>query len=218
MQQARQAARVKGWFSVVLAGEHTPQRTYQLLAQPRHKDRISWGQLHIFWGDERCVLSDDLRSNAHMARQALLAQVPSPPSQIHPIQCSWSPQVTAEQYEGVLRAFFGDQSPRFDLVFLGLGENGHTVSLFPGTPVLEEQEHWVAAVHVAEQDMDRVTLTAPLINQAAMVVFLVSGANKAAVLREVLDGRQIPIACRPRWPGRQAATCTGFWIEKPSAY
>ena len=127
-----------------------------------------------------------------MAQQALLAQVPIPPSQIHSIPCSRSPHVAAEQYEGVLRAFFGVQPPRFDLVFLGLGENGHTVSLFPGTPVLEEQEHWVAAVHVAEQDMDRVTLTAPLINQAALVVFLVSGANKAAVLREVLEGPSDP--------------------------
>jgi 6-phosphogluconolactonase len=91
-------------------------------------------------------------------------------------------------YEGGLQAYFGDQPSRFDLVFLGLGENGHTASLFPGTPVLEEQERWVAAVHVAEQDMDRVTLTAPLINQAAVIAFLVSGASKAGALREVLEG------------------------------
>jgi 6-phosphogluconolactonase len=192
VQQARQAAQIKGWFSVALAGGHTPHRTYQLLAQPRHRDRIPWGQIHIFWGDERCVPPDDPRSNARMARQALLAHVPIPPSQIYPIPCSRSPQVAAEQYEGVLQAFFGDQPPRFDLVFLGLGENGHTASLFPGTPVLEERGHWVASVHVAEQDMDRVTLTAPLINQAAVVVFLVSGANKAAVLREVLEGPSDP--------------------------
>jgi 6-phosphogluconolactonase len=188
VQQARQAAQIKGWFSVALAGGHTPQRTYQLLAQPRHSDCIPWGQTHIFWGDERCVPPDDPRSNARMARQALLAQVPIPPSQIHPIPCSRSPQVAAEQYEGILQAFFGDQPPRFDLVFLGLGENGHTASLFPSTPVLEEQQRWVAAVHVVEQDMDRVTLTAPLINQAAVVAFLVSGASKAAVLKELLEG------------------------------
>jgi 6-phosphogluconolactonase len=192
VQQVRQAAQTKGWFSVALAGGHTPHRTYQLLAQPRHRDRIPWGQIHIFWGDERCVPPDDPRSNARMARQALLSHVTIPPSQIHPIPCSRSPQVAAEQYEGVLQAFFGDQPPRFDLVFLGLGENGHTASLFPGTPVLAEQERWVAAVHVAEQDMDRVTLTAPLINQAAVVVFLVSGANKAAVLKEVLEGPSDP--------------------------
>jgi 6-phosphogluconolactonase len=192
VQQARQTAQVKGWFSVALAGGHTPQRTYQILARPRHRDRIPWGQIHIFWGDERCVPPEDPQSNARMARQALLAQVPIPPSQIHPIPCSRSPQVAAEQYEGVLQAFFGGQPPRFDLVFLGLGENGHTASLFPGTPVLGEQERWVAAVHVAEQDMNRVTLTAPLINQAAVVAFLVSGASKAAILREVLEGPSDP--------------------------
>lgn len=192
VQQARQAAQVKGWCSVVLAGGHTPQRTYQLLAQPRHRDRIPWGQIHIFWGDERCVTPEDPRSNARTAHQALLARVPIPPSQIHPIPCSQSPRRGAEQYEGLLQAFFGDQPPHFDLVLLGLGENGHTASLFPGTPVLEEQERWVASVHVAEQDMDRVTLTAPLINQAAVVAFLVSGVNKAAVLREVLEGPSDP--------------------------
>jgi 6-phosphogluconolactonase len=188
VQQARQAAQVKGWFSVALAGGHTPQRTYQLLAQPHNRDRIPWGQLHVFWGDERCVPPDDPRSNARMARQALLAQVPVPPSQVHPIPCGQAPQAAAQQYEETLQTFFGDQPPRLDLVFLGLGENGHTASLFPGTPVLDEQERWVAAVHVAEQDMDRVTLTAPLINQAAVVAFLVSGATKAAILREVLEG------------------------------
>jgi 6-phosphogluconolactonase len=188
VQQARQAAQIKGWFSVALAGGHTPHRTYQLLAQPRHSDRTPWGQIHIFWGDERCVPADDVRSNARMARQAMLDQVPIPLAQIHPIPCSRSPKVAAEQYEGVLQAFFGDQPPRFDLVLLGLGEDGHTASLFPGTRVLEEQERWTAAVHVEEQDTDRVTLTAPLINQAAVVVFLVSGTGKAAVLREVLEG------------------------------
>ena len=188
VQQARQAAQTKGRFSVALAGGHTPQRTYQLLAQPPYSDRTPWGQIHIFWGDERCVLPDDPRSNARMARQVLLDQVPIPTSQIQPIPCSRSPQVAAEMYEGGLQAYFGDQPSRFDLVFLGLGENGHTASLFPGTPVLEEQERWVAAVHVAEQDMDRVTLTAPLINQAAVIAFLVSGASKAGALREVLEG------------------------------
>jgi len=188
VQQARQAAQTKGRFSVALADGRTAQRTYQLLARPPYSDRTPWGQIHIFWGDERCVLPDDPRSNARMARQVLLDQVPIPTSQIQPIPCSRSPQVAAEMYEGGLQAYFGDQPSRFDLVFLGLGENGHTASLFPGTPVLEEQERWVAAVHVAEQDMDRVTLTAPLINQAAVVAFLVSGASKAGALREVLEG------------------------------
>ena len=128
-----------------------------------------------------------------MAHQALLAHVPIPPSQVHRIQCNQAPQEAAEQYRGALQAFFGDQPPRLDLVFLGLGENGHTASLFPGTPVLEEREDWVAAVQMAEQRMDRVTLTVPLINQAVVVTFLVSGASKAAVLREVLEGPDDPV-------------------------
>jgi 6-phosphogluconolactonase len=186
-QRARQAAQVKGWFGVVLSGGHTPQRTYELLAQPPYRDEVSWGQVHVFWGDERCVPHGDPRSNTRMARQALLDHVPIPSSQIHPMACSEAPREGAEQYEAMLHEFFGDQPPRFDLVFLGLGENGHTASLFPGTPVLEEQERWVSEVYVAEQELYRVTLTTPLINQAAVVAFLVSGADKAGILREVLE-------------------------------
>jgi 6-phosphogluconolactonase len=188
VQQARQAAQSKGWFGVVLSGGHTPQRTYQLLAQPPYRDRVSWGQVHVFWGDERCVPPADHRSNARMAHEALLDHVPIPASQIHPIACGQAPRQAADDYEAVLREFFGDQPPRFDLILLGLGENGHTASLFPDTPVLDEQRRWVSDVYVARQDLVRVTLTAPLVNRAAVVAFLVSGAGKAGVLREVLEG------------------------------
>ena len=190
VQQARQAAQTKGSFSVALAGGHTPQRTYQLLARPPYSDRIPWGQAHIFWGDERCVPLSDPRSNARLARQALLDRVPVPRAQIHPILCTGAPQIAAEQYESLLQAFFGDQPPCFDLIFLGLGQNGHTASLFPGTSALKEREHWVTAVHTGEQEIDRVTLTAPIINRAAVVAFLVSGSSKAGVLKEVLEGRE----------------------------
>jgi 6-phosphogluconolactonase len=192
VQQARQAAQDKGWFGVVLSGGHTPQRTYELLARPPYRDHVAWGQVHVFWGDERCVPHADPRSNIRMARQALLDRVPIPSSQIHPISCGQAPQGDASEYEAVLGEFFGDQPPRFDLIFLGLGENGHTASLFPGSPALQEQEHWTAGVYVAEQDLYRVTLTAPLINQAAVVAFLVSGASKAGVLKEVLEGPPDP--------------------------
>jgi 6-phosphogluconolactonase len=188
VQQARQAAQFKGWFAAVLSGGHTPQRTYELLTQPPYRDQVSWGQVHLFWGDERCVSHADPRSNTRMVRQALLDLVPIPASQIYPISCGQAPRQGAAEYESGLRAFFGDQPPRFDLVFLGLGENGHTASLFPGSPVLEEQERWVSDLYVAEQDLYRVTLTAPLVNQAAVVAFLVSGAGKARVLKEVLEG------------------------------
>jgi 6-phosphogluconolactonase len=192
VQQARQAAQDKGWFSAVLSGGHTPLRTYELLARQLYRERVAWGQIHIFWGDERCVPSDDPRSNARAARKALLDHVPIPVSQIHPIDCDRDPPQAAARYGDLLHGFFPNEAPRFDLVFLGLGENGHTASLFPNTPVLEEQEKWVSDVYVAEQDLYRVSLTAPVINRAAVVVFLVAGASKASVLREVLQGRADP--------------------------
>ena len=192
VQQARHATQARGRFSVALAGGHTPRRAYELLALGPSSTRVPWGQVHVFWGDERCVPVDDQRSNAWMARQALLARVSIPPTQIHPIPCTGTPHEAAELYQAVLQAFFGDQPSRFDLVLLGLGENGHTASLFPGTPVLHEQERWVAAVHAAATEVDRVTLTAPLINQARVVAFLISGSSKASILREVLEGSPDP--------------------------
>jgi len=192
VQQAQQAVQAHDRFSVALSGGHTPRRTYELLAQYPFRARVPWAKVHIFWGDERCVPPDDPRSNARMARRALLDYVPIPQKQIYPIHCAGDSQQAAERYEELLRAFFQGQPPRFDLVFLGLGENGHAASLFPDTPVLDEQERWAAEVYVAEQGLHRVTLTAPLINQAAVVAFLVAGAAKARVLHEVLEGPQNP--------------------------
>lgn len=188
VQQARQAVRDHGQFSVALSGGHTPKRTYELLATYPLREQVPWEHVHVFWGDERCVPPDDPRSNERMAREALLDHVPVQSTHVHPIRCAQAPQKTAEQYETFLRDFFAGQPARFDLVLLGLGEDGHTASLFPGTPVLEEQKRWAADVHVAEQDFYRVTLTAPVINQAAMVLFLVAGADKAPAVRGVLEG------------------------------
>jgi 6-phosphogluconolactonase len=188
VQRARHAVQTQGRFAVALAGGHTPERTYQLLARPPFRDQVPWADTHVFWGDERCVPLDDPRSNARMARQALLDRVPIPADQIHPVHCEHDPREGAEEYEALLQGFFADGPPRFDLVLLGLGENGHTASIFPGTPAVEEQDRWALAVYVAEQDMWRVTLTPPLINQAATVAFLVAGAAKAQILQRVLDG------------------------------
>ena len=191
-EQAEKAIQARGQFSVALSGGSTPRRTYELLAEPPFRDGVPWTKTHVFWGDERCVPADDPRSNYRMAREALLDHLPIPPEQIHPIPCAQQPLTAAERYETALRGFFGERPPRFDLVFLGLGANGHTASLFPGTPVLQERQRWVAEVYVAEQDLFRVTLTAPLLNQAAVVVFLIAGVAKAAVLREILEGPQDP--------------------------
>jgi 6-phosphogluconolactonase len=190
--QANLAVAARGRFSLALSGGSTPRRTYELLAAPPFKDQAPWDRMHVFWGDERCVPPDDPRSNARMAREAWLDHVPIPAGQIHPIDCAGDPDAAARDYEAGLRKFFAGAAPRLDLVLLGLGDNGHTASLFPGTPVLQERERWAAAVYVAAGDLYRVTLTAPLINQAAHVVFLVAGGAKAAVLRDVLHGPRDP--------------------------
>jgi 6-phosphogluconolactonase len=187
VKRSRHAIQIQNRFSVALAGGHTPEHTYQILAQPPFRDQVPWAKVHVFWGDERCVPPDDPRSNAHMAHQTLLDHVPIPPDQIHPIRCAQNPQQAAKEYESLLRDFFAGGPPHFDLILLGLGENGHTASIFPDTPAVDEK-CWVVAVFVAEQSMWRITMTPPLINQAAMVTFLVAGTAKAQVLRRVLDG------------------------------
>ncbi len=184
----RTSVSAHGRFSVSLAGGQTPKRVYELLAQPPYRNGVPWDRVHVFWGDERYVPADDPRSNVRMARQALLDHVDIPPEHIHAVPFAATPKETAAQYEAMLRAFFASGSPRFDLVLLGLGENGHTASLFPNLPVLNERQRWVAEVYVQEQDLWRVTMTAPILNEAALVAFLVVGANKADVLRDVVQG------------------------------
>ncbi len=186
-ERACAAASASGRFAVLLAGGKTPARAYALLAIPPLRDAVPWAKVHIFWGDERHVPSDDLASNAGMARQVLLDHVPVPAEQIHPVPCRPTVEESAAEYEATLAAFFGAAAQRFDLAFLGLGEDGHTASLFPGSSALEEQERLVVGVNGTEERLPRVTLTAPLINLAACVAFIVSGRNKAAILREVLE-------------------------------
>ena len=192
IDKARDAVAARGRFSVALSGGSTPRRTYEMLARPTFRDRVDWTRAHIFWGDERCVDPDDPRSNALMSREALLRHVPVPAGQVHPMDCRPSPREAARRYEALLQSFFAGGEPRFDLILLGLGENGHTASLFPGAPVLTEAVRWVAEVYVAEQDLHRLTLTAVLINQAKVIVFLVTGAAKAKVLNAVLHGPYEP--------------------------
>lgn len=203
VRQAAEAIRERGRFTVALAGGHTPRDMYRQLAEPPLSNEVAWGRVHVFWGDERCVPPDDPRSNARMAREALLNRVPVPAEQVHPFECRQAPADAARHYDALLRDFFAGGDPAFDLVLLGLGENGHTASLFPHTHVLREAERWAADVHVTGQAFNRVTLTVPLINRARLVSFLVSGAAKAVVLKEVLtdpfDPMRLPAQLiRPR--------------------
>jgi 6-phosphogluconolactonase len=193
VKQANLAVAARGRFCIAVSGGRTPRRTYELLTQPPFSDQAPWDRMHIFWGDERCVPLDDPRSNARMAREAWLDHVPIPRDQIHPLDCVRAPAAAARHYEARLREFFAHGPPRLDLVLLGLGEDGHTASLFPGAPALAERARWAVEVYTAGQDLLRITLTAPLINRARVVAFLVTGRGKARVLGDVLHGPRDPM-------------------------
>ena len=188
VEQSEFAVQNRGFFSVVLSGGNTPQRTYELLTQKPWVDQIPWKRTHIFWGDERCVPKDDPRHNTQSAYKLLLDHVPVPASQIHPIYCEGSPKQTAEQYELMLYEFFKGRGVSFDLMLLGLGNDGHTASLFPGTPVLNERTRWVSEVSVPSQEFSRVTLTIPLLERSLLTLFMVKGEEKAGILKTILEG------------------------------
>ena len=171
-------------FAIALSGGSTPQATHRLLAGEGYRHRIDWARWNVFFGDERRVPLDDPRSNYRNAREALLDRVPIPSGQIHPL-------TDADQYEGLLRAYFGE-APRFDLLMLGMGDDGHTASLFPGSLSLLEQERWVIAPADVVQGMSRLTLTLPALNAAKRTLFLVAGEAKAAPLARIEAGEQLP--------------------------
>lgn len=179
-------------FTLVLSGGSTPKKLYQLLASKDFNDQIDWEKIHFFWGDERFVPFEDERNNAGMAYKTLLDQVPVVKSQVHKIQTDNDPEASAIAYEALLHSYFDDPSHTFDLVLLGLGDNAHTLSLFPGYPVVKENKKWVAAFYLEEQRMHRITLTAPVVNRAEKVVFLVSGADKAATVYHVIASEHDP--------------------------
>ncbi len=183
---ADQAIAARGVFHVVLSGGETPRPFYELLAGESYRTRVDWGKVHVYWSDERFVPPDDPRSNEGMARRALLDHVPIPAAQIHPLYCPKTPQQAAQDYEQLLRHLGEGQLPRLDFVLLGIGADGHTASLFPGTAAVAERTRFVCELYLPEQDMYRLTLTVPVLNQARLVVFMVSGAGKAAMLRQIL--------------------------------
>ena len=192
---SEEAIENRGTFRVALSGGSTPQETYRRLADPGLATKISWRNVHLFWGDERCVPPEHPDSNYRMARKTLIQKVPIPQTNVHRIQGELDPDEAAEAYEGELRSIFGgEQRPRFDLVFLGLGADGHTASLFPGSLALRETEHWAVAVYVEAHHSWRVTLTPPVLNSARQLSFLVAGKSKAERLHEVLESEPRPDA------------------------
>ncbi len=185
---AQQAIAQRGAFYIALSGGSTPKRLYQHLASEAFNRRIDWSSVYIYFGDERSVSPDHPDSNYRMACEAMLNELPIPPLQIHRIQGeSESLESAAAAYAEQLTALPQHNGlPQFDLVLLGMGDDGHTASLFPGTTALDEKIHWVTALHVPQLHTDRITLTYPIINNAAQVTLLVAGANKADRLEEVL--------------------------------
>ena len=186
-----EAVRNDGKAFVALSGGSTPKRMGEFLARPPYAERIDWTRLHVFWGDERWVPLDDPESNAGEAKRGFLDHVPIPADQVHVFDTSLDePGMAAARYEETIRSTVparGDL-PGFDLVFLGMGDDGHTASLFPGTPAVHETARMVVANAVPKLDTTRLTLTPPIINAARRVVFLVGGGGKAAMLHNVLDG------------------------------
>jgi 6-phosphogluconolactonase len=182
-----------------------------LLAIPTLASQVDWQRVHVFFGDERAVPPDHAESTFKMANEALVSRVPLPAPNIHRIRAELAPEDAAREYETTLQEFFGRgltrmdadnqndlrpsalvRVPTFDLILLGLGANGHTASLFPHTRVLREVQRWVAAEYIEEVKMSRITLTAPVINAASNIVWLVAGADKAATVRAVLRGAYRP--------------------------
>ena len=186
--------------TLALAGGTTPRRTYELLAGPPLRDAMPWERLHLFWGDERCVPPDHADSNYRLVHEALLAHVPIPARNVHRVPTeAGTPAAIAAHYERTLRGVFAlevDAVPRFDLILLGMGDDGHTASLFPESPALNEQTRWAVANPVEKLKTVRLTLTAPALNHAAHVLFIVTGAAKRQRLQEVIggpeDSRRLP--------------------------
>lgn len=201
------AERVAGWMTarmaeiperaaICLAGGSTPERLYRRLAQEPYLSAFPWPRVHWFFGDERFVPHDDPRSNVRMWREALGERAPTPAGNVHAMPYAGTPQEAARAYENELQRFYGSdvlqsERPLFDVTLLGLGADGHTASLFPGTAALSERTRWVAPV-IGAQPEPRLTLTYPVLESSCEVAFLVSGASKREILARVLAGEDYP--------------------------
>jgi len=197
VDQAVQAVAARGVARIAVSGGSTPKAAFATLGEQGEewRERMPWKKLDLWWVDERCVPPDDAESNYRMTREALLDHVPLKPEQIHRMEGELEPDDAAARYESELRKSFGlngTETPRFDLVQLGIGPDGHTASLFPGTEALRVTDRLVTANYVEKLDMWRVTLTRPVINEARQVFFLIAGADKAMILNEVLEGPRDP--------------------------
>jgi 6-phosphogluconolactonase len=190
VKAAGEAIAERGRFAVVLSGGHTPEAMFRLLAQEPYRSRVEWEKVQVFFGDERCVPPESDQSNYRMARETLLSHVPIPGDNAYRIRGEIDPNEAAIEYGRMLKEKFGEGG--LDMILLGMGPDGHTASLFPGTEALNETKHRVVANFVPILNAWRVTMTAPFINRARRVMFLVAGADKSARVVEVLEGPRDP--------------------------
>jgi len=187
-----ESLKTQEFFSLVLSGGETPKLLFRKLASTKFKEQINWKRIHIFWADERVVPFTDDRNNAKIAHDLLISHVDIPSEQVHIMRTDIEPNFSVDQYRKLLHTYFDHTPQSFDLVLLGMGDDGHTLSLFPDSPLIEEHIHWVNAVFVKKQEMYRITLMPLLVNKASKIAFMVDGANKATVLQEVLEGEYMP--------------------------
>ena len=223
IESAARAIAERGRFTLALSGGETPLPVYARLTSTGRLQKIDWSRVLIFFGDERCVPPYDPRSNYFMAKTVLLDKAPIPRANIYRIHGEEEPEKAARDYESALRSVFdpgpsaeGAPSEAFDLILLGLGENGHTASLFPGLAPVTETNRWVMASYVEVASMWRVTMTPVVMNSARQVVFLVSGAKKAEMLQRVLEGPFEPVVF-PAQAVRPASGRLRWLLDRPAA-
>lgn len=216
ISSANEAIMQKGYFAVALTGGSSPEGLYRLLSEDQYKNQIDWTKVLIFWGDERWVPLDNDLSNARMSYEQLLDRVPVRPVNVFPM---YRDGITAEDFAAVynvlLKEMLGSDG-RMDLILLGMGQDGHTASLFPGTVALDETENWVTAYYLEQQQMYRITLTAPFLNRARKLLVISFGETKAEALKEVIEGPYNPRI----YPAQLLAPSQGellFLVDKKAA-
>jgi 6-phosphogluconolactonase len=181
------------FFTLVLSGGETPKKLFKKLASEYFKEKINWKRIQIFWGDERVVPFTDDRNNAKMAYEILIDHIDIPASQVHVMRTDIEPVFAAIEYEKILHTYFDNTTKSFDLVILGMGDDGHTLSLFPHSAVInEENKNWVNAVYNEAQQMYRITLMPVIVNHASNIVFMIDGKKKSTVLKKVIEGKYTP--------------------------
>lgn len=192
VNKSKSSIQEKGQFVVSLSGGSTPKVLFELLATEPYSSQIEWAKVHLFWGDERCVSPDHADSNYRMTRLALLDHIPIPATNVNRIKGELSPENAAADYNVVLKEFFGDESYVFDLCFLGMGDDGHTASIFPETSAVQLKGQKAKEVYVEKLSAWRITLSADILNSSKWIVFLVAGSGKAEALKEVFVGEFNP--------------------------